>query len=89
MGLAFLIVAGSIMGWLTAFILQIRTSRWLQINVVVGVIGALIAGLIISPLVGEGDLVHGYYSVDALLITVVGSALALICVNLLRHREVR
>lgn len=89
MGLIFLVVAGGILGWLAAIITHSDHRRGIMLNGTVGVLGSLIAGLVITPLLGGGDLLHGRYDVGALVIAVAGSAGLLLMVNLLRRDVVR
>jgi uncharacterized membrane protein YeaQ/YmgE (transglycosylase-associated protein family) len=84
-GVIFLIVAGSIFGWLAAIIACAEDGRGLPLNILAGVMGALLAGLVLGPLIGEGNLVSGDYDVGALLLGVAGSAALLIALNLLRR----
>lgn len=88
MGLIFLIMLGAVLGWLATIILRIVGRESLKVNVVAGIGGALIAGLVINPLLGEGNLLSGGYSAEALLISFAGSVLALISVNLLHCSEI-
>ena len=88
MGYIFLIVLGAILGWLAAFILRAESSRSLKINMGFGVIGAAMAGLVVSPAISTGDLAAGTYTVDALFISMAGSLAALLLANFLRYREI-
>ena len=89
MGLVFMIVAGGVLGWLTAFVRRLESARGLQLNIASGILGALAAGLVISPQLGSGDLLAGDYNVDALFISILGAAIALALVNLLRGNALR
>jgi uncharacterized membrane protein YeaQ/YmgE (transglycosylase-associated protein family) len=87
MGLVFLVVVGGMLGWLAAIIMRKEDSRGLALNVAVGIAGALVAGLVVHPLLGGGSLLDGSYSVDGLLTALFGSVAVLLAVNLLRDRE--
>ncbi len=88
MGIVFLIVVGAILGWLTAFALRAESSRSLKINIGAGIIGAMLAGLVISPAMHAGNLASGTYTVDALFISMAGSLAMLLVANFLRYQEV-
>ena len=87
MGLVFLLVVGGMLGWLAAIIMQIDDTRGLALNVAVGIAGALVAGLVVHPLLGGGSLLDGRYSVAGLLTALFGSIVVLVAVNLLSDRE--
>ncbi len=88
MGYVFLLVLGAVLGWLTTFILRAESTRNLKINVGAGVIGALLAGLAISPALSAGNLASGTYTVDAMFISLAGSLAMLLFANVLRSQEV-
>lgn len=90
MGIVFMIVTGAILGWLVAFVLQTdRTVRGLQLNIGVGISAALVAGLVISPAIGTGDLLGNRYSVRAIVICMIATVALLVPLNLLRFNNLR
>lgn len=89
MALVLLVVVGAALGWLAAIVMRTESTRGIVLNVLAGIGGALIAGLIVSPLLGRGGLLEGPYSADLLLISLVGSVIVLLMVNLVRGRELR
>ena len=59
----------------------------LLINIVVGVVGAFLAGYLISPLVGVPPIsVGGSFSIPTLLVSLVGAVIVIWIVHLLRRR---
>ncbi len=85
-----MIVAGAVTGWLTAFVLRAeRLSRGIGLNVVGGIAGSLIAGLLVAPVLGAGSLAEGTYTISAVLISILGAIVALLVVNLLHSRFIR
>jgi uncharacterized membrane protein YeaQ/YmgE (transglycosylase-associated protein family) len=89
MGLIFLIVIGGMLGWLAAIVTRAETPTARLRNVLIGIAGALVTGLVINPLVGGSSLLEGQYSVDALLIALTGSIVVLLVVHLWRDGELR
>ena len=85
MGLVFLIVLGGILGWLAAIILDAEDKRDLTLNLIAGVAGSTVAGLVVSPMVGGGTLLSDTYSVSALMLALVGALAAIAGANLFRH----
>jgi len=88
-GLVFLILIGAMLGWLAAIIARTETVQGLLLNLGGGIAGALVAGLVLHPLLGGGDLLAGNYSVDGLLTALAGAIVLLLAVNLWRDRELR
>ena len=59
MGLVFLVVLGGILGWLAAIINRTENARGMLRNLVAGVGGALLTGLVLAPLLGVGRVLDG------------------------------
>jgi uncharacterized membrane protein YeaQ/YmgE (transglycosylase-associated protein family) len=87
MGLVFLLVIGGLLGWVAAIIMRAETRRGIGFNVAAGIAGALVAGLVIGPMIGRGNLLEGTYSVDGLLVAFAGTVGFLFLVNLFRGRD--
>ena len=87
MGLVFLLVIGGLLGWLAAIIMRAESNRGIAFNVAVGIAGALLAGLVVGPMLGRGNLLEGIYSVDGLLVAFAGTVLFLFLVNMFRGRD--
>ncbi len=79
------LIVGGIVGWLASLIMKTDGQQGLFLNVVVGLIGALIGGWLISPLVGAGTINDGAFNFGSLLVSLVGAILLLAIVNLLRR----
>ena len=89
MGYAFMIIVGVINGWLTAFIVRMESRRSLFIYMGAGTAGALVAGLLIAPMVMPGSSGVGNYSVASLLIAMAGSLGCLVLTYLWHSRRLR
>ena len=55
------------------------------VNIVVGIVGAFLAGLVISPLIGVGTINDGNFSIGSLVVSLVGAIALLAIVNLFRR----
>lgn len=90
MGLLFMIVVGAILGWLAAIILRIEAPRGILLNIAAGIVGALLMGLFIGPLLlGSASLLGGYYRVGSLLLSLAGSIIVIAALNLFGRRQLR
>jgi uncharacterized membrane protein YeaQ/YmgE (transglycosylase-associated protein family) len=86
-GLVFLIVIGGMLGWLAAIITRADSGSARLRNILIGIAGALVTGLVINPLIGGSNLLEGQYSIASLLIALTGSVAVLLLVNLWRAGE--
>ena len=89
MGVVFLVVVGSVLGWLAAIIMRTEHKRGILLNIAAGIGGALLTGFVVGPLLGLGHALDGHYSVPGLLVALAGAIVLLFAVNLLRDRELR
>ena len=83
------LVVGGVIGWIASLIMKTDAQQGLVLNVVVGIVGALIGGWLLSPLVGAGTLNQGDFSLPGLLVSLVGAIILLFVVNLIRRRAPR
>ena len=89
MGIIILIVVGGILGWLASIVMRTDGQQGILLNVVVGIVGALLAGFLIVPLIGGGSITAGNFSVTSLLVSFLGAVVLLAIVNLVRRGSVR
>ena len=89
MGIIILIIVGGILGWLASIIMRTDAQQGILLNVIVGIIGALLAGFLIVPLIGGGSITAGDFSVSSLLVSFLGAVVLLAIVNLVRRGSVR
>ena len=83
------LIVGGLVGWVASKIMRTDAQQGLLLNIVVGIVGALLAGWFISPLVGEGTINQGDFSIGGLLVSLVGAVVLLAIVNLFRRGRVR
>jgi uncharacterized membrane protein YeaQ/YmgE (transglycosylase-associated protein family) len=81
------LIVGGIIGWVASLIM--RSPEGIVLNVVVGIVGAFLAGWLISPLVGVGTINQNNFSLGGLLVSLVGAVILLAIVNLFRRGSVR
>jgi uncharacterized membrane protein YeaQ/YmgE (transglycosylase-associated protein family) len=89
MNLILIIIVGGILGWLASIVMRTDAQQGLLLNIVVGVVGALVAGFLLSPVMGIPPITQGAFSLGALLISFLGAVVLLAVVNLIRRGSVR
>jgi uncharacterized membrane protein YeaQ/YmgE (transglycosylase-associated protein family) len=78
---------GGIVGWLASILMKTDAQQGLLLNVVVGIVGAMVGGWLISPLVGVATINQDNFSLPGLLVSFVGAVILLAVVNLFRRRR--
>ena len=88
MGILVWLIVGCVCGWLASIIMRTDAQQGILLNVIVGIVGALLAGFIISPMVGVGTINEGI-SLATFLVSLLGAVVLLAIVNLFRRGSVR
>jgi uncharacterized membrane protein YeaQ/YmgE (transglycosylase-associated protein family) len=89
MNLIIWLIVGGILGWVASMIMRTDAQQGIFLNVVVGIVGAALGGLVISPLVGVPTINQDAFSAGALLVSLLGAVILLAIVNLVRRGAVR
>jgi uncharacterized membrane protein YeaQ/YmgE (transglycosylase-associated protein family) len=83
------LIVGGVIGWLASMLMKTNDQQGMFLNVVVGIVGAMLGGWLITPLVGVGSIKQDSFSLAALAVAFVGAALLLAIVNLYRRGRLR
>ena len=79
------IIAGAVIGWIASMIMRTNSRQGLLLDIVVGIVGAFLAGLVLTPLLGIGTINQNNFSAPALLVSLAGAVLLLLSVRLFRR----
>jgi uncharacterized membrane protein YeaQ/YmgE (transglycosylase-associated protein family) len=84
-----LLIVGGVIGWLASIVMRTDAQQGIFLNIVVGIVGAFLAGLLINPLIGGGRITEGDFSISSLIVSFLGAVVLLAIVNLFRRGSVR
>lgn len=85
MNLIIWLIVGGLVGWAASLLMRTDAQQGIVLNVVVGIVGAALAGFFVSPLLGLPTINEGVFSLGALLVSLVGAVILLAIVNLVRR----
>ena len=83
------LVVGGLIGRVASMIMKTDAQQGLILNVVVGIVGALLGGWVLSPLLGVGTINSNDFSLAGLGVSLLGAVILLAIVNLLRRGTAR
>jgi len=83
------LVVGGVIGWVASLIMKTDAQQGIGLNIVVGIVGALIGGWLIGPFLGAGSINQGDFSVMGLVSSLIGAVILLAIVNLVRRGTAR
>ncbi len=87
MNLIIWLILGGVIGWLASLVM--RSNEGVLLNIIVGIVGALLGGWLISPLVGAATINEGDFSIAGLGVSFLGAIILLAIVNLFRRGRAR
>jgi uncharacterized membrane protein YeaQ/YmgE (transglycosylase-associated protein family) len=83
------VIVGGLIGWVASLVMRTDAQQGTLLNIVVGIVGAFLAGLVLTPLFGVSSINSGNFSLPGLLISLLGAIILLAIVNLFRRGTVR
>jgi uncharacterized membrane protein YeaQ/YmgE (transglycosylase-associated protein family) len=81
------LIVGGLVGWAASIIMRTNAQQGIFLNVIVGIVGAFVAGYVISPYFGISTINQNNFSMPALLVSLGGAVILLFVVSLLQGRR--
>ena len=88
MNIIIYLIAGAIVGYIASRIMRTNSQQGLLLDIVVGVVGAFVAGWFLSPIFSVGTI-NNAVTLPTMLVTLGGAVLLLFVVNLFRRGGLR
>lgn len=82
------LIAGALVGWVASMVMGTSGQQGMILNIIVGIVGAFVAGLVLTPLLGIGTINQSNFSLPALLVSLGGAVILLAVINLFQGRGV-
>ena len=79
------LIAGAFIGWLASVIMKTGGRQGLVLDIVVGIVGAFLAGYFLTPFFGVSTINQNNFSLPALLVSLLGAVILLFIVRLVRR----
>lgn len=88
MGWIIALIVGGVAGWLASLVMNRDASMGIFWNIVVGCVGSVVGNAIAGPLLGLRGSVQEF-SIQGLVVAVIGAVVLLGVVNLIQRGRVR
>ena len=85
----FVLIVGGVIGWLASIVMRTDAQQGILLNVIVGIVGALLAGYLVTPLIGGAPITSGSFGIMSLVASFLGAVILLAIVNLFRRGSLR
>lgn len=89
MNIIIMLIVGGVIGWLASIIMRTDGQQGIFLNIVVGIVGAILAGYVITPFLGGSPITSGALDIKSLVVSLIGAVVLLGIVNLVRRGSVR
>lgn len=83
------LIVGGLIGWVASMIMRTNAQQGILLNVVVGIVGAFVAGFLLTPFLGIGTINQSNFSIPAMVVSLGGAIILLAIVNLFRRGRMR
>lgn len=84
-----ILIVGGVIGWLASIVMHTDGQQGIFLNIVVGLVGAVIAGFVLTPILGGAPITTGAFDIRSFLVSLLGAIVLLAIVNLIRRGSVR
>jgi uncharacterized membrane protein YeaQ/YmgE (transglycosylase-associated protein family) len=79
------IIVGGFIGWLASIIMKTNNRQGMITDIIVGIVGAFVAGFFLTPLFNITTINENNYSIPALLVSLGGAIILLAISKLFRN----
>ena len=89
MNIILILIIGGVLGWLASMVMRTDGQQGVILNIVVGLVGAVLAGFVLTPFLGGAPITQGAFDIRSLVVSFLGAVVLLGIVNLVRRGSVR
>lgn len=82
------LIMGGIIGWLASLIMKSSGQQGIIMNVVVGIVGAMIGGWLFGPMLGAAPMGEGF-DFMSFVVALLGAIVLLAIINLIKRGTAR
>jgi len=76
------LIVGGVVGWVASLIMRTDGQQGVLLNIVVGIVGAFLGGLLLSPLFGIGTINNSGLTIGTFAMSLGGAVILLAIRNL-------
>ena len=83
------LIVGGLVGWVASKLMNTDGQQGILLNVVVGVVGAMLGGWVLSPVLGVSTINQSNFSIASLGVSLLGAVALLAIVKFISRRSAR
>ena len=81
------LIVGGLLGWVASMIMGTNDRQGMLLNIIVGIVGAFLGGVLLAPMFGTGTINQGDFSFSSLVVSLVGALILLAIVGFFCRRR--
>ena len=82
------LVVGGLVGLMVSLAVGTDTRQGALLNVIIGIVGVFVAGLVLTPIFGISTINQGNFGFSGSMISLLGAIILLAAVNLFQRRAI-
>lgn len=83
------IIVGGALGWIASMIMGTNNQQGTLMNIIVGILGAFVAGWVLTPLFGIATINQNNFSIPAMGVSLLGAVILLAILSFFRRGALR
>ena len=80
------LIVGGLVGWVASMVMGTNRQQGILMNIIVGIVGAFLAGILLTPYFGISTINQNNFSFPALMVSLLGAIILLAVVSLFTRR---
>jgi uncharacterized membrane protein YeaQ/YmgE (transglycosylase-associated protein family) len=90
MNILIFLIVGGVIGWIASTIMRTDAQQGVILNIVVGIVGSALGGLLLAPLLGIPTLTQGGgFNLASIGVSLGGTVILLAMWNLIQRGQIR
>ena len=78
---------GALVGWLASIVMRTDAQQGALMNIIVGIVGAFLGGLLLGGLFDTGTINQNDFSASSLIVSFIGAVILIAIVRMFRGRR--
>lgn len=79
------LVVGGLVGWVASMLMNTDGQQGILMNVIVGIVGAVLGGWLLGGYFGASTINQGNFSLNALVVSLIGAVILIALLKLVRR----
>lgn len=88
MNIIIMLFVGGVIGWLASIIMGTDGQQGVVLNIVIGILGAVLSGYLVTPFLGGSPITTGALDLKSLLVSLLGAVILLAILSFFRRGSV-